>query len=314
MVVLRRGEYIHMTSKLKGSSMILISAGLFGIMGVAAKLAYNEGANTVFVLTMRFSIASVILWLYNILPHRKQKLKVTTQQAAALFLIGGVVYYGVSMLYYGAINYIPVSLNSMIFYLYPFMVNVFMIVALKERIMPAQIVALLAAMIGSVMMMWSPGIYINWLGVLIAFCSSVCFGAYIIMLGSRFTKVLDGLDSITVTTYLVTFAALAMLITGAFTRKLTAGVSPKGWIAIVVIAFFSTVISSIAFYLGVREIGSSKASILSTFEPVVTVSLGILVLKEILLPTQIIGIILVISAVVIMNVVEAGKSAAVSKE
>lgn len=290
-----------MDGKYKGGILVLISAALFGIMGVMAKLAYDEGANALFVLTMRFSIAAAILWIINLIPSRRQKVKVTRGQGLALFVIGGVIYFSVSLCYFYAINYIPVSLNSMIFYLYPLIVNVFMLLVLKERAAAKQIAALIMAMTGSVLMMWARGIYINWTGVLISFCASVFFSAYIILLGSKYAKILDGLDSITVTTYLATFAAVSMAVTGVFAGELQVIVSSRGWISIIIIAVFSTVVSSILFYLGVREVGSSKASILSTFEPVVTVSMGVLVLRETLASTQFIGMILVISAVAIMN-------------
>ncbi|MBA1335752.1 MAG: Permease of the drug/metabolite transporter (DMT) superfamily [Firmicutes bacterium] len=295
-----------MDGKLRGSVLVLVSAALFGIMGVMAKLAYDEGANALFVLTMRFSIAAAILWAFNLVPVRRQKVKVTVHQGLALFIIGGVIYFIVSMCYFSAINYIPVSLSSMIFYLYPVIVNAFMLLVLKERAAAKQVVALVMAMTGSVLMMWARGMYINWIGVLISLCASVFYSAYIILLGSKYAKILDGLDSVTVTTYLATFAAVSMAVTGALTGQLQVRVSPWVWASIIIIAVFSTVISSIMFYLGVREVGSSRASILSTFEPVVTVSMGVLVLSETLAPTQFIGMVLVISAVTIMNMNTAG--------
>jgi len=81
-----------MDRKFKGSSLIIIAAFLYGINVVVAKIAYNEGANTIYVLAMRFLIASVLLWIYGLVFRGKDKVRVDRSQAFVLFVIGGIVY------------------------------------------------------------------------------------------------------------------------------------------------------------------------------------------------------------------------------
>lgn len=295
-----------MRPQLRGTAMVLISAACFGMMGIAAKLAYSEGANTIFVLAARFVIAAFILWIYSFATGKKEELKVTRNQAAVLFLLGGIIYTGVSIFYFKSINYIPVSLSSMVFYLYPVMVNALSIVIFKEKLNPKQVIALCIALTGSIVIMWAPGIYINWYGVLLAFLGAVSYAAYIMLLGSRLT---EGMDSITTTTYIASSAALSFVVLGFLTNTpAIADLSVKGWGAILFIAIFSTVVAIITFYLGVKEVGASKASILSTFEPVVTVSLGVLVLGEVISFLQFAGAVMIICAVLIVNTAKSGYS------
>jgi drug/metabolite transporter (DMT)-like permease len=79
------------------------------------------------------------------------------------------------MFYYNSINHIPVSLASVIFYLYPVVVNVFMIAVIGERAVPRQILALVMATAGCFLMVWSPVSDYNVLGILLAF--GACFSS-----------------------------------------------------------------------------------------------------------------------------------------
>ena len=64
------------------------------------------------------------------------------------------------------------------------------------------------------------------------------------------------------------------------------------------LAVVSTVGAISLFFAGLRRVGPSAASILSTVEPVVTVALAFVVFGESLGPAQLVGGALVLSAVV----------------
>jgi drug/metabolite transporter (DMT)-like permease len=74
---------------------------------------------------------------------------------------------------------------------------------------------------------------------------------------------------------------------------------PAGWFWVACIAVVSTVAAMLAFFAGLRRTGPSTASILSTFEPVVTTALAALTLAEFLTPLQLLGGLLVLSSVVV---------------
>jgi drug/metabolite transporter (DMT)-like permease len=62
----------------------------------------------------------------------------------------------------------------------------------------------------------------------------------------------------------------------------------------------STVIAVLFFVAGLRVLGSSKTALLSTLEPVVTVTLAALFLAEALKPTQLIGGALVLGGALLL--------------
>jgi len=296
---------MDVNKNLLGSILVLVSAAGFGIMGIAAKIAYAEGANAVSVLVMRYIIATALMWIYNALTGRLKQARVGRGQLIRAFALGGVFYTATSVCFFVSLNYIPACLTSMGLYLYPVLVSLYMLIFAKERMGHVQLAALFMAFVGTAMMMWAPGIYVNIIGVLLALAAAGCYAVYIVLLGGDFAGPLSDLDPIVVSSYIVTSAAITMTVTGFFAGQLYSSMTLKGWGAVIAIAFFSTALAIITFYLGVKEVGPSKAAILSTFEPVVTVSLGVLVLKEVLSLMQLAGIILVISAVIIINLATA---------
>jgi drug/metabolite transporter (DMT)-like permease len=70
-----------------------------------------------------------------------------------------------------------------------------------------------------------------------------------------------------------------------------------GWAAVAVIAAVATVIPMAALFAGIERVGAPTASIVSTFEPVVTVVLAGLVLGETLSLVEATGAACVIAAV-----------------
>jgi drug/metabolite transporter (DMT)-like permease len=296
--------------KKKGNTLVILAAFFYGINVVISKTAYNEGANPMFVLAMRFLIASTLLWGYSLASGGRQKVHASRAQLKTLFIIGGIVYAGFSIVYYNSINYIPVSLASVIFYLYPVIVNLFMVRVLKERMVPKQLFALIMATVGCVLMVWSPVSQFNTFGILLAFGACLSFSTHLILLGSRFSENLSTMDSLTVTTYITTAATVTLMAAALVTGNLQWSVTPKAWAAILASAIFSTFLSNLLFFAGIRETSSSRAAILCTFEPVVSVALGVILLREILTPLQFFGITMIIIAVIIINMLKSKDNSA----
>jgi len=73
-----------------------------------------------------------------------------------------------------------------------------------------------------------------------------------------------------------------------------------GWLAIAAIALVSTVAAITLFFAGLERIGPTRASTLSTIEPLVTVTLAAALLGERIAPIQIAGGALILGAVVLL--------------
>ena len=78
-------------------------------------------------------------------------------------------------------------------------------------------------------------------------------------------------------------------------------VTAAGWGWLAGIAVVSTVAAVSLFFAGLKRVGPTTASILSTVEPVVTVVLAFLVFGELLGTLQLLGGALVIAAVLVLG-------------
>ena len=95
-------------------------------------------------------------------------------------------------------------------------------------------------------------------------------------------------------------SAVVMFMTAVTTNNFSMHISFYALVAILLLAFISTVVALMAFLEGVRIIGPSKATIFSTLEPIVGLTLGILIFNEPISTRIIIGSIMIVVSVVIL--------------
>jgi drug/metabolite transporter (DMT)-like permease len=77
--------------------------------------------------------------------------------------------------------------------------------------------------------------------------------------------------------------------------------SANGWLAVAAITLIATVIAVVMFLAGLKRIGPTDASMLSTLEPVVTVVLAALLFQEKLEPVTLLGGGLILAAVIVLT-------------
>jgi drug/metabolite transporter (DMT)-like permease len=95
--------------------------------------------------------------------------------------------------------------------------------------------------------------------------------------------------------YISTFAALSFLLFGLANRSLHFDFSWATWGVIAGVVIFSTILAMASFFAGMERIGATRASILSTVEPVVTIGCSALLLGDRLSWLQGVGSLLVLA-------------------
>ena len=74
-----------------------------------------------------------------------------------------------------------------------------------------------------------------------------------------------------------------------------------GWLALLAIALICTVLAIVGFLVGLRWVGATRASMMSTFEPVVTVLLAAVWLGESVSMSQLLGGALILAGVLVLS-------------
>jgi len=87
----------------------------------------------------------------------------------------------------------------------------------------------------------------------------------------------------------------------AFNHELAFPATAGGWAVVVGLAVFPTMLAISLFLAGLPRVGAARAALLSTWEPVVTVGLAVILLGDRLSLFQVLGGILVLLAVVIVQ-------------
>lgn len=274
-----------------GIILILTSAASFGVMPVFARLAYESGADPITVLFLRFGIAAVVMMgimRISKTPFPRGWLLIE------LILLGAVGYVGESLAYFTALTMASAGLVALLLYIYPALVTALSAIFLKEHLTTLKVVALFFALSGTVLtiQITSGG---SSIGILLGIAAAVDYAIYI-LLGSRIVRRSGpiGSTSVIIASTAGVYAIIAPI------RGLTFPGSAVGWVAVLAIALISTVVSFVTFFAGLKRIGPSAASTLSTFEPIVAVALAALVLGETITAVQALGGLLILVAVVIL--------------
>lgn len=281
------------SDKIKGIFYIAIASIAFGIMPILAKLAYKGGANAINTLALRFTFSSIILFIY--IKTKKLSLRVSKEQIKLILFMGVIGYSMTSILLFVSYNYIDVGIAGMILHTYPLMVMILSIIIYKEKFKLKKFLYLMVTTIGVFIMLDVKVGNINTVGVILVLLSALCYAIYV--LGASNDKV-KNIDSYVMTFYISILSAIVGSTTGIVTNSFNNPINFYGIIAILLIAFISTVVALMAFLKGVKLIGPTNSAIFSALEPIVSLVLGVIVLGESISIKIIIGSTIIIFAMI----------------
>jgi drug/metabolite transporter (DMT)-like permease len=281
----------------KGALLCVASAAAFGAMGIFGKLAYDAGATVGTLLATRFVLAAAVFWLVVLGSGGVARLRALPRRDIGLgFALGAAGYSAQAGAYSAALHRLDASLLSLLLYTFPSIVAVAAIALGRERASGRTAVALVLASTGLVLVLAGAAAgALDPLGTALGLAAAVVYSAYI--LSSQ--GIAARLGPLALSTLVCTGAAVTLTLGGLLAGDLHPGrvsLAGYGWLA--GIAVVSTVGAVGLFFAGLRRVGPTAASILSTVEPLVTVGLAFLVFGEALSPTQLAGGALVLAAAV----------------
>ena len=282
-----------------GTLLCVGSAAAFGAMAVLGKPAYDEGATVGTLLAVRFALAAVLFWGLVLAGGEAGELRRHAPRDIAIALaLGACGYAAQAGCFFAALERIDASLLSLLLYTFPAMVAVAAIALGRERADARRLAALGLASAGLVLVLASakPGA-LDALGAALAISAAVVYTTYILVSQGVAGRIRPTLLSALV----CSGAALTLTVGSALLGDLRPGeVTPAGWGWLAGIAVVSTVAAVSLFFAGLKRVGPTTASVLSTVEPVVTVVLAFLVFGELLGALQLLGGGLVIAAVLVL--------------
>jgi drug/metabolite transporter (DMT)-like permease len=286
--------------------MVLASATGFGSLAILAKLGYAQGLGSEQALAFRFLLAAVGMVALAFMLGQNP-LRLERRRLILLLAMGGLGYCAQSLTYFIALRSLPASLVVLIAYIYPSLVVAAGWLFLHRAVSAKHLVALAASFVGLVMLVGGAHFQLAW-ALVLAVASPVIYTAYILV-GER---VMGSVPALAASAVIITGAAIAFCVLAAIGNELVLPRTAGGWAVVIGLAVFPTMFAISLFLAGLPRVGASRAALLSTWEPVVTVALAVIVLGDRLSLVQVLGGVLVLVAVVVVQGAQSWKAGPVT--
>ncbi|HOL63870.1 MAG TPA: DMT family transporter [Accumulibacter sp.] len=282
-----------------GVALAVLAALGFSFKAIFVKLAYAVApvdAVTLLSLRMVFSLPA-FLWIGFTASRSAPPL--TWRDGLSVTVLGLLGYYGASILDFLGLQYISAGLERLILFTYPTLTVLIGVLFMGRRLSRREVGALWLSYAGIALAfahdlrLVTDGSAV-WLGVALVFASSLSYALYL----SGSAAAIERLGA-------ARFTALAMLVSTAatqahffLTQPLSTWLQPVPVYAYgVAMAVFSTVLPVFMQSAAIRRIGPSKAVLIGTLGPVLTIFFGWWLLDEPLSLSQMFGTALVLIGV-----------------
>lgn len=287
-------------NKTRGILLIMLAAVCFGLIPFFATIAYANGFKPLTLTLFRFGLAAGLLYMY--IRIRRINYRVRPEQFFMLFQVG-LIGYGVMMLtMVTSYNYIPTGLATTLHFVYPVAVMVGSIFIFKDKIGWKSITALILSVVGIYFLAGFNSVEsLNLYGIFLALVSGVLYAYYVLTLAK---SSLRHLSAFVIAFYISLFNALVLLTVCAFTGDLYLNITYQGLLSTLMLAIISSFVGMVAFQTGLKIIHATTASILSTFEPITSLLIGVILLAEVLAWHHILGSLLIILSVIAVSFFE----------
>lgn len=280
---------------------IIVGASLWGTIGWFVKNLYAFGFTPMEVVTLRVWFTAIILVTYMALIAPKN-LKLHSVTDLKYFVgtgIFSIIFFNYCMFTAIELSTIPVA--TALLYTAPAFVTILSFFLFKEPLTRLKMMALAITLFGCCLVVGlTPTSMqdIQFASILFGIGSGFGYALYSIF--SKFA--LNKYTSLTVTTFTFVVAAIAVLPFFPYEEKINLLLNPIVLFYAIGLGLLPTALAYIIYTYGLQYVEASKASILSTTEPVVATLIGILIFQESFSAVQMLGMGCIIGAVILMQV------------
>lgn len=284
-----------MSPRLKGFIYGVVTSVTFGLIPLFTLPLMREGMLSDSILFYRFFVSTIALGLVMLIKH--ESFSISLRDLPIIFVLA--LFYTASALFllYGY-EVMGAGVATTIHFTYPVFVTLLMLILFREKVSLVTMLAILLA-IGGVAKLSLHGttLRLNPTGVIAVLLSALGYASYIIAVNKSRLK---NLHSRKLAFYVFAFTMLVFFIKDIACSGIQPIPDLGSAVNIILLAVAPTVISNITLLLAVRNIGGTLTSILGALEPVTAVCIGALVFSEAFTWSEFIGIVLILTAVVLI--------------
>ncbi len=286
--------------------MVAIGAVLLAAKGLFAKTLYDMGLSFHDVAAVRSVLAvpgfALLAWLSRTKNPAKRVATCRRNDLLLALFAGFLCYYLGALANFYALTIIDASVERPLLFAYPIFVVIITTLITRQPPSARVVLALLLTTLGVALVTGALNARLSasqWSGMAwILFCS-MSIAIYTLISGELTQRLGSGLFTLAA----MTAAALGMAIHyQIFAGWQNVDLSGPAWRTLAALVVFSTVLPLFLMAEGVRRVGASKASLISTLGPPATAIMAQELTGEILTPAQWLGIALVLIGVMALEV------------
>lgn len=286
---------------IKGYLFVIASAVIFGCMPLITKGMYADGMNSMSVVVCRNLLSLPML---GILGWRQNgNLKISAKALPSIVFLAILGPLATPLLLFSSYQYISSGTATVFHFVYPAMVILLGMIFLKRRSSWKQLLCVVICVAG-IALFYDPAQKLDLTGSALALLSGLAYAGYILLLSVFRFREISGFK---LNFYVASVSSVILLVICLAGNMLTMPTSIVGWICAFAMAMVVNGCAMVLFQQGTFLIGGERASILSTFEPITGVVVGILAFQEAVGPGMLVGTVLVILASILIAVFDMKK-------
>lgn len=277
----------------KGYLCAFISAFTYGLIPLfMIPIKKEESFSVDATLFYRFLIASgaIVFFLF----YQKERLRISFREGLIMNLLG-ILYALSAEFLFLAYDYLSPGIASTIFFSYPIIVALVLILFYKEKLTIPTLLSLLLVVAGVGVLSIKKGEALNYIGLGISLLGALVYALYIVIVN----KVRIESSGVKISFYSMLFSSLYFLVKSLLLRE---SITISSWALagdLTLFAIITTSLSLVTLVYAVRYIGSTPTAIMGAFEPIVAVLISVGLFGEQLTPSLVIGGMVIITGVLI---------------
>lgn len=276
---------------------ILLAACLWGSIGVWVRLMTGSGLTAADVVACR-AVGAGIVFTIAILLADKRYLQVKLEHLWIFFAAGFICFPGFSGCNFICIGLSSLGVASLLEYTAPIFILLLSICFLHEKLTKYKLLALVASFAGCVFITGAleENTPLNLPVIGFGLASGVGYALYCFFNKLALNR---GYHPLTVTAYNFYFCALAALL---YTRDIPLGkLTAHGWIGYAGLVIFCSFMANLFYNKGLSTIDAGLAGIIATLEPFAATIIGLLFYNEIISPSKMLGMGLILGSIILLN-------------
>lgn len=301
-----------MTTKphpLRGYLYIATATFLWGVAATLGRAAFtgkllSGGAlpqiDPLIISQSRVTFSFLIFLLVLLLTRGRRSLKLPASEIGRIFLLGFLGIVPSNYFYYLAIQRTNVATAIIVQYTAPVWVLLYMVLRGRQKASMQRAAAVILALTGIALAIggFSPGgLKLDTIGVAAALLAAFSFAFYNI--GGH--DVLVRQDHWVVLLYATLAASIFWQVINPPWKIAAAHYSGTQWLFLGVFALVSMLVPFSFYFAGLKYLEPTRAIVMSCLEPVFSILIAAVALREIVHPGQMFGIVLVLAAIILVQ-------------